>query len=80
MKLLAQFLRIKGINKIVEKRIGFLSEEKKKTDYLGMGLGMGVAMGASLGMLMDNIGFGIAIGTALGVAIGTAMNQRNKKE
>jgi len=41
MKLLAQFLRIKGINKIVEKRSGFLSEEKKKTDYLGMGLGMG---------------------------------------
>jgi hypothetical protein len=76
MKLLAQFLRIKGINKIVEKRSGFLSEEKKKTDYLGMGLGMG----ASLGMLMDNIRFGIAIGTALGVAFGTAMNQRNKKE
>ncbi|WP_176524265.1 hypothetical protein [Priestia megaterium] len=49
-----------------------MSEEKKKTDYLGMGLGMGVAMGASLGMLMDNIGFSIAIGTA--------MNQRNKKE
>lgn len=70
MKLLARFLRIKGINKIVEKRSGFLSEEKKKTDYLGMGLGMG----ASLGMLMDNIGLGIAIGTALGVAFGTAMN------
>ncbi|MHC5532570.1 hypothetical protein [Priestia megaterium] len=47
-----------------------MSVEKKKTDYLGMGLGMGVAMGTSLGMLMDNIGFGIAIGTA--------MNQRNK--
>lgn len=72
MKLLARFLRIKGINKIVEKRNSFLSVEKKKTDYLGMGLGMGVAMGASLGMLMDNIGFGIAVGTA--------MNQRNKKE
>ncbi|MFL0496737.1 hypothetical protein [Priestia megaterium] len=49
-----------------------MSEEKKKTDYLGMGLGMGVAMGASLGMLMDNIW--------LGIANGTAMNQRNKKE
>lgn len=72
MKLLARFLRIKGINKIVKKRSDFLSEEKKKTDYLGMGLGMGVAMGASLGMLMDNIRFGIAVGTA--------MNQRNKKE
>lgn len=80
MKLLARFLRIKGINKTVEKREVFLSEEKKKTDYLGMGLGLGVAMGASLGMLMDNIGFGIAIGTSLGVAFGTAMNQRNKKE
>jgi len=80
MKLLAQFLRIKGSNKIVEKGEVFLSEEKKKTDYLGLGLGLGVAMGASLGMLMDNIGFGIAVGTSLGVAFGTAMNQKHKKE
>ncbi len=80
MKLLAQFLRIKGINKMVAKRSDFLSEEKKGTDYLGVGLGLGVAMGASLGMLMDNIGFGIAIGTSLGVVFGTAMNQRSKKE
>lgn len=80
MKLLAQFLRIKGINKIVEKRSGFLSEEKKKTDYLGVGLGLGVAMGGSLGMFMDNIGFGVAIGTSLGIVFGTAMNQKNKKE
>ncbi|MEN3154560.1 hypothetical protein [Priestia aryabhattai] len=57
-----------------------MSEEKKKTDYLGVGLGLGVAMRASLGMLMDNIGFGIAIGTSLGVVFGTTMNQRNKKE
>ncbi|MDC7720987.1 hypothetical protein PNF31_09240 [Priestia megaterium] len=74
IKLLARFLRIKSINKIVEKGEVFLSEEKKKTDYLGLGLSLGVAMGASLGMLMDNIGFGIAIGTSLGVAFGTAMN------
>lgn len=80
MKLLARFLRIKGINKIVATRSDFLSEEKKKTDYLGMGLGLGIAMGASLGMLMDNIGFGIAIGTLLGVVFGTTMNQRNNKE
>lgn len=80
MKLLARFLRTKGINKIVAKRSDFLSEEKKKTDYLGGGLGLGVAMGASLGMLMDNIGFGIAIGTSLGVVLGTTLNQRNKKE
>lgn len=80
MKLLAQFLRIKDINKTVEQGEVFLSEEKKKTDYLGMGLGLGVATGASLGMMMDNIGFGIAIGTSLGVAFGTAMNQKNKKE
>ncbi len=45
MKLLAQFLRIKGINKIVEKRSGFLSPEKKKTDYLGMGLGWALRWG-----------------------------------
>lgn len=57
-----------------------MSEEKKKANYLGMGLGMGVAMGASLGMLKDNMGFGIAIGTSLGVVFGTTMNQRNKKE
>lgn len=78
MKLLAQFLRIKGINKMLGKRRGLLSKEKK--DYLGMGLGLGIAMGASLGMLMDNIGFGIAIGTSLGIVFGTAMNQKNKKE
>ncbi len=78
MKLLAQFLRIKGINKMLGKRSGLLSKEKK--DYLGMGLGLGIAMGASLGMLVDNIGFGIAIGTSLGIVFGTAMNQKNKKE
>ncbi|MGG0537504.1 hypothetical protein [Priestia aryabhattai] len=57
-----------------------MSEEKKKANYLGMGLGLGVAMGASLGMLKDNMGFGIAIGTSLGVVFGTTMNQRNNKE
>lgn len=57
-----------------------MPEEKKKTDYLGMGLGLGIAMGASLGMMMDNIGFCIAIGTSLGVVFGTTMNQRNNKE
>lgn len=57
-----------------------MSEEKKKADYLGMGLGLGVVMGASLGMLKDNMGFGIAIGTSLGVVFGTTMNQRNNKE
>ncbi len=80
MKLPAAFLRIKGINKMAGKRSGFLSEGKKETDYLGVGLGLGVAMGVSLGMLTDNLGFGIAIGTSLGVVFGTTMNQRNKKE
>jgi hypothetical protein len=80
MKLLARFLRIKGINKMVGKRSDFLSQEKKSTDYLGIGLGLGVAMGVSLGMLTDNLGFGITIGTSLGVVFGTTMNQRNKKE
>ncbi|MDR7242578.1 hypothetical protein [Priestia megaterium] len=65
---------------MVAKRSGFLSEEKKKTDYLGIGLCLGVAMGGSLGLLTNNLGFGIAIGTSLGVVFGTTMNQRNKKE